>query len=91
LITRSIGRNEWIKHTNHSTDRKWRECRVRVVESVGGCFEINIADSDKKKEIEQVREEEAYVQKVKGFYKLLVIAVMSFIVPLILAVNDAAN
>jgi transcriptional regulator with XRE-family HTH domain len=64
---------------------------LESLKALAAVFEINIADSDKKKEIEQVREEEAYVQKVKGFYKLLAIAVMSLIVPLILAANDTAN
>jgi pheromone shutdown protein TraB len=61
------------------------------LKALAAVFEINIADSDKKNEIEQVEEEEAYTQKVKGFYKLLAIAVMSLIVPLILDVNDTAN
>jgi transcriptional regulator with XRE-family HTH domain len=63
---------------------------LESLKALAAVFEINIADSDKKKEMEQVREE-AYVQKVKGFYKLLAIAVMSLIVPLILAANDTAN
>ncbi len=61
------------------------------MKALADVFEINIADSDKKNEIEQVEEEEAYAQKVKGFYNLLAIAVMSLIVPLILDVNDTAN
>jgi transcriptional regulator with XRE-family HTH domain len=64
---------------------------LESLKALAAVFEINIADSDKKKEMEQIREEEAYAQKVKGFYKLLAIAVMSLIVPVILALNDTAN
>ncbi len=64
---------------------------LESLKALAAVFEINIADSDKKQEMEQVREEEAYVQKVKGFYKLLVIAIMSLVVPVILAIEDTAN
>ena len=61
---------------------------LESLKSLAAVFEINIADSDKNQEIEQVRKEEAYVQKVKGFYKLLAIALLSLVVPTILAIND---
>ena len=54
-------------------------------------FEINIADSKKKEEMEAIRKEEEYVQNVKGFYKLFAIAVLSLAVPFIIAMNDSSN
>jgi transcriptional regulator with XRE-family HTH domain len=45
---------------------------LESLKSLGAFFEINIADSDKTNEIEQIRKEE-YVQNVKGFYKLLLL------------------
>ena len=70
---------------------KGENAGLESLKSLAAVFEINIADSDKKKEIEQIRKEEEYVQNVKGFYKLLIIAVLSLVVPFIIAVNDSAN
>ncbi len=64
---------------------------LESLKSLAAVFEINIVDSDKKEEMEQIRKEEEYVQNVKGFYKLLAIAILSLIVPFILAVNDSSN
>lgn len=64
---------------------------LESLKSLAAVFEINIADSDKNEEIEQMRKEEAYVQNLKGFYKLLAIAIFSLIVPLIMAVSDSSN
>jgi len=64
---------------------------LESLKSLAAVFEINIADSDKKQEIEQIRKEEEYVQNVKGFYKLLAIAMLSLVVPLILAISDSSN
>jgi transcriptional regulator with XRE-family HTH domain len=64
---------------------------LESLKSLAAVFEINILDSDKKQEMEQIRKEEAYVQNVKGFYKLLAVAIMSLVVPVILAVDDAYN
>ena len=61
------------------------------LKSLAAVFETNIADSDKKVEMEQFRKEEAYVQNVKGFYKLLTIAILSLVVPLILTISDSSN
>ena len=63
---------------------------LESLKSLAAVFEINIADSDKKEEIEQIRKEEEYVQNLKGFYKLLAIAILSLVVPFILAVNDSS-
>jgi len=64
---------------------------LESLKSLAAVFETNIADSDKNVEMEQIRKEEAYVQNVKGFYKLLAIAILSLVVPFILAVSDSSN
>ena len=64
---------------------------LESLKSLAAVFEINIADSDKKEEIEQIRKEEEYVQNVKGFYKLFAIAILSLVAPFIIAVNDSSN
>ncbi|MEH6535974.1 MAG: helix-turn-helix transcriptional regulator [Psychroserpens sp.] len=64
---------------------------LESLKSLAAVFETNITDSDKNEEMEQIRKEEAYVQNVKGFYKLLAIAILSLLVPLILAFTDSSN
>tara|TARA_B100000809_G_scaffold265803_1_gene325806 strand:+ start:6058 stop:6516 length:459 start_codon:yes stop_codon:yes gene_type:complete len=64
---------------------------LESLKSLASVFEINITDSDKKQELEQIRKEEEYIQNVKGFYKLLAIAILSLIVPFIIAINDSSN
>ena len=61
------------------------------LKSLAAVFDINIADSKKKEEMEAIRKEEEYVQNVKGFYKLFAIAVLSLAVPFIIAMNDSSN
>ena len=63
---------------------------LESLKSLAAVFEINIADSDKREEIEQIRKEEEYVQNLKGFYKLLAIGLLSLLVPFILAVNNSS-
>jgi transcriptional regulator with XRE-family HTH domain len=64
---------------------------LESLKSLAAVFEIDIIDSDKKKEIAQIRTEEAYIQNIKGFYKLLAISILSLIAPVILAIHDASN
>ena len=64
---------------------------LESLKSLAAVFEINIVDSDKKQEMEQIRKEEEYVQDVKGFYKLFAIAILSLVVPLMLAISDSTN
>jgi transcriptional regulator with XRE-family HTH domain len=64
---------------------------LESLKSLAAVFEINITDSDKAQEIKQIRKEEKYVQNIKGFYKLIAIAILSLVVPLIIAVNDSSN
>ena len=63
---------------------------LESLKSLAAVFEINIADSDKKEEIEQIRKEEEYFQNLKGFYKVLAIALLSLLVTFILAVYDSS-
>ena len=64
---------------------------LESLKSLAAVFEINIADSDKNVEMEQIRKEEEYIQNIKGFYKLLAVAILSLVVPFILAVSDSSN
>ena len=64
---------------------------LESLKSLAAVFEINITDSDKKEEMEQIRKEEEYVQNVKGLYKLLAVAILSLVVPFIIAVNDSSS
>lgn len=64
---------------------------LESLKCLAAVFETNIADSDKKVEMEQIRKEEAYVQDVKGFYKLLAVGILSLVVPFILAINDSSH
>jgi transcriptional regulator with XRE-family HTH domain len=64
---------------------------LESLKSLAAVFEIIITDSDKKQETEQIKKEEEYVQNVKGFYKLLAIAILSLVTPFIIAVNDSSN
>jgi transcriptional regulator with XRE-family HTH domain len=62
---------------------------LESLKSLAAVFETNIADSDKKEEVEQIRKEEEYVQNVKGFYKLLIFAIVNLIIFLWIAINDS--
>lgn len=63
---------------------------LETLKSLAAVFEIHIADSNKKEEMEQIRREEAYVQNVKGFYKLFAVAALSLVAPFIIAINDSS-
>jgi len=60
------------------------------LKSLAAVFETTITDSNKDTEIEQAIKEEAYVQKVKGFYKLFSVALLSLVAPFIIALNDSS-
>ena len=62
---------------------------LESLKSLAAVFDTNIADSDKKEEAEQIRKEEEYVQNVKGFYKLLIFAIVNLITFLWIAINDS--
>jgi transcriptional regulator with XRE-family HTH domain len=63
---------------------------LESLKSLASVFETNIEDSDKKEEMKQIRKEEEYFQNLKGFYKLLAVAILSLMVPFFLAVNDSS-
>lgn len=62
---------------------------LESLKSLAAVFETNITDSDKKEEIEQIRKEEEYVQNLKGFYKLLVLAIFSLVVFFVIAIFES--
>lgn len=70
---------------------KGENAGLESLKSLAAVFEINIQDSDKHSEMEQIRKEEEYVQKIKGFYKLLAISVLSLVVPFVMAINDSEH
>ncbi|CAL2076363.1 HTH cro/C1-type domain-containing protein [Tenacibaculum sp. 190524A05c] len=64
---------------------------LESLKSLAAVFETNIEDSNKKTELEQIRKEEAYIQKLKGFYKLLGLAVLNLIFFFLIAINDSKS
>lgn len=70
---------------------KGENAGLESMKSLAAVFEIDIASSDKKEVVEQIRKEEEYYQKMKGFYKLLAVALFSLIAPFILAITDSVN
>ncbi len=64
---------------------------LESLKALASVFEINIKDSDKKEDIEQIRKEESYIQNLKGFYKLFTIAILSLVLQFIVALNDSEN
>ena len=62
---------------------------LESLKSLAAVFDTNIADSDKKEEEEQIRKEEEYVQNVKGFYKLLIFAIVNLLIFRWIAINDS--
>ena len=52
---------------------------LESLKSLASVFETNIEDSNKKEEVDQIRKEETYIQKLKGFYKLLGLALINLI------------
>ena len=62
---------------------------LESLKSLAAVFDTNIADSKKNEEAEQIRKEEAYVQNVKGFYKLLFFAIINLIIFLFIAITDS--
>src|SRR5476651_336031 len=61
---------------------------LESLKALAAVFEMDIVDSDKKDEIEQAKREEAYVQRIKGFYKLLLIAIFCLVYPLFDAIRS---
>jgi transcriptional regulator with XRE-family HTH domain len=64
---------------------------LESLKSLASVFEINITDSDKKQDIEQIRKEESYIQNLKWFYKLFAIAILCLVIPFITALIDPSS
>lgn len=62
---------------------------LESLKSLAAVFETTIEDSNKKEEIEQIRKEEAYVQKLKGFYKLIGLALLNLIIFFFIALAES--
>jgi transcriptional regulator with XRE-family HTH domain len=62
---------------------------LESLKSLASVFETNIEDSNKKEEVDQIRKEETYIQNLKGFYKLLGLALINLILFFFIAVNDS--
>lgn len=62
---------------------------LESLKALAAVFETDIKDSDKKEEKEQIRKEEEYVQNVKGFYKILGVAIFSILMFLMIAILDS--
>ena len=62
---------------------------LESLKSLAAVFESNIEDSNKKEEVDQIRKEETYIQKLKAFYKLLGLALINLILFFFIAVNDS--
>lgn len=63
---------------------------LESLKALAAVFETTIEDSNKNEELEQVRKEEAYIQKLKGFYRLVFIAALTMIAPIVIAFNDTS-
>jgi transcriptional regulator with XRE-family HTH domain len=62
---------------------------LESLKALAAVFETNITDSNKEAELAQIKKEEAYVQKVKGFYKLLALALLNMVVFFFIAISDS--
>ena len=62
---------------------------LESLKALAAVFETNIADSNKEAEQEQIKKEEKYVQKVRGFYLLLALAVVNLVIFFLIAINDS--
>ena len=62
-----------------------------VARTIGGNerFKHKNYSTNKKEEVDQIRKEETYIQKLKGFYKLLGLALINLILFFFIAVNDS--
>ena len=69
---------------------KGENAGLESLKSLAAVFETIIADPDTQEKIAQARKEEAYIQNLKGLYKLVAIAIFSLVAPLVIAINDAS-
>lgn len=64
---------------------------LESLKALAAVFETNIVDSDKKAEMEQIRKEEAYIQKIKGMYGLIALALVTSGLVIMNAIKDSSN
>ncbi len=64
---------------------------LESLKSLAAVFETNIVDSDKKAEMEQIKKEEAYIEKIKGMYGLIALAIINTGLVLFNAIKDPSN
>lgn len=62
---------------------------LESLKALAAVFETTIEDSKKNEELEQIRKEAEYIQKLKGFYKLLGLAVLNLVVFFFIAITDS--
>ncbi len=64
---------------------------LESLKALASVFDTDIKDSDKQEEIDQIKKEEEYVQNVKGFYVMLVAAILNLAIFLFIAFSDSDN
>lgn len=64
---------------------------LESLKALAAVFDAEIVDSDKKVEMEQIRQEEAYIQKIKGMYGLIILAIVTSGLVLVNAIKDPSN
>lgn len=64
---------------------------LESLKALAAVFDTNIVDSDKKAEMEQIRKEEAYIEKIKGMYGLITLALVTSGFTLVSAIKDPSN
>ncbi|WP_420552606.1 helix-turn-helix domain-containing protein [Tenacibaculum aiptasiae] len=64
---------------------------LESLKSLAAVFETTITDVKKEIDVAQLKEETAYLEKVKGLYKLVAIALLSMLLPIILVFVDNSN
>ncbi|MCE7995605.1 MAG: helix-turn-helix domain-containing protein [Roseivirga sp.] len=62
---------------------------MESLKALASVFEVDLSASDKAREVEQARKEEAYVQSLKGLYKLMAVAVFSLLFPFITGLQNS--
>ena len=64
---------------------------LESLKALAAVFETDIVDSDKKAEMEQVRKEETYIEKIKGMYGLIALALFNLGLVMFNAIKDSSN
>ncbi|KAB1154290.1 helix-turn-helix domain-containing protein [Tenacibaculum aiptasiae] len=64
---------------------------LESLKSLAAVFETTITDVKKEIDVAQLKKETVYLEKVKGLYKLVAIALLSMLLPIILVFVDSSN